>query len=307
MNPQDSGVYRPSDLVLLRGAIREMASGAGVGILFAGLVQGSALTITEFFGTRTGSLKDLFVRPGEGVGGRALAQARPMAVADYLDSGHITHQHDEAVRPEGLRMMVALPVLVDGAVRGVIYAANRASDSTGDRITAELVTCTTKIARELEIRDEVDRRVALLQLNAAQPQAFEDYDLVEAVRFAHAELLAVSRTADDPALVVRIQHVMAQLDGSAALAPQPGGAAAGQNGWPASSIADRFGPAPQLTRRELEVLAQVGLGCSYAETARRLMLQPLTVKGYMKSIIMKLGVHSRTEAVAAARRHRILP
>lgn len=290
MNPQDSGVYRPSDLVLLRGAIRKIASGSGVGILFAGLVAGRALTITEFFGTRTASLKDLFVRPGEGVGGRALAQARPMAMNDYLDSGNITHHHDEAVRIEGLRMIVALPVLVDGVVRGVIYAANREIAATGDRITAELVTGTTKIARELEIRDEVDRRVALLQQNAAQPTAFEDYDLIEAVRFAHAELLAVSRTAEDPVLVVRIQHIMAQLDGSNI----PVGAAG-------------FDPAPQLTRRELEVLAQVGLGCSYAETARRLMLQPVTVKGYMKSIIAKLGVHSRTEAVAAARRHRILP
>lgn len=288
MNLQDSGVYRPSDLVLLRGAIREISQASGVGILFAGLVEGRDLTITEFFGTRTASLKGLFVRPGEGVGGRALAQARPVAVTDYLDSGHITHQHDEAVRPEGLRMMVALPVLVDGTVRGVIYAANRETAATGDRLTSELVTGTQRIARELEIRDEVDRRVALLQLNAAQPTAFEDYDLVETVRIAHAELLAVSRTVEDPALVVRIEHVMAQLDGSAT--------ARGQ-----------LGPAPQLTRRELEVLAQIGLGCSYAETARRLMLQPVTVKGYMKSINAKLGVHGRAEAVAAARRHRILP
>jgi DNA-binding CsgD family transcriptional regulator len=301
MNPQDSGVYRPSDLVLLRGAIREISQASGVGILFAGLVEGRDLTITEFFGTRTASLKGLFVRPGEGVGGSALAQARPVAVTDYLDSGHITHQHDEAVRPEGLRMMVALPVLVDGTVRGVIYAANRETAASGDRLTAELVTGTQRIARELEIRDEVDRRVALLRLNAAQPTAFEDYDLVETVRIAHAELLAVSRTAHDPALVVRIEHVMAQLDGSATQRGQAGRAAALPHGGLQSAAS------PQLTRRELEVLAQVGLGCSYAETGRRLMLQPVTVKGYMKSINAKLGVHGRTEAVAAARRHRILP
>ena len=302
MNLQDSGVYRPSDLVLLRGAIREISQASGVGILFAGLVQGRDLTITEFFGTRTASLKDLFVRAGEGVGGRALAQARPMAVNDYIDSRHITHHHDEAVRPEGLRMMVALPVLVDGTVRGVIYAANREAATTGDRLTAELVTGTKRIARELEIRDEVDRRVALLRLNAAQPTAFEDYDLVETVRIAHAELLAVSRTAQDPALVVRIEHVMAQLDGSATARGPVDPAVARAHGVP-----QPFGSAPQLTRRELEVLAQVGLGCSYAETARRLLLQPVTVKGYMKSINAKLGVHGRTEAVAAARRQRILP
>ena len=65
--------------------------------------------------------------------------------------------------------------------------------------------------------------------------------------------------------------------------------------------------APHLTRRETDVLAQVALGCSYAETGKRLSLKAVTVKSYMQSIMVKLDVHSRAEAVVAARRLRLLP
>jgi DNA-binding CsgD family transcriptional regulator len=43
-----------------------------------------------------------------------------------------------------------------------------------------------------------------------------------------------------------------------------------------------------------------------ADIARRLELQPDTVKSYAKNIRRKLGVSSRQEAVAAARLHGLL-
>jgi DNA-binding CsgD family transcriptional regulator len=285
MNPHDNDVYRPSDLALLRSAIREIAPKSGLRILFAGLVDGSDLTITEFLGTTTRSLKDLNVRPGEGIGGRALRQGRPIAVSDYLDSDSITHHHDDAVRIEGLRMMVALPILVESKVRGVLYAAHRDTASMGDRVTNHLVDGTVRIGRELEIRDEVDRRVAIIAAATNEPGEYSDHDLRNTVRVAHAELLSLAHTTDDAGLAGRILGVTAQLQGSAGVAP--GG--------------------PRLTRRELDVLAQIGLGCSYPEAARRLSLRSVTVKSYMQSVMTKLGVHSRAEAVVLARRTRILP
>lgn len=78
-------VYRPSDRELLKGAIRQIAAQSGIGVIFAGLVDRSELTITEFYGTTTQGLKNLRVNPGEGVGGRALFQTRPVGVNDYLN------------------------------------------------------------------------------------------------------------------------------------------------------------------------------------------------------------------------------
>ena len=56
-----------------------------------------------------------------------------------------------------------------------------------------------------------------------------------------------------------------------------------------------------LSERELEVLQLVADGLSNREIASRLYLSLNTIKGHTRNIYGKLGVHSRTQAVARAR------
>jgi DNA-binding CsgD family transcriptional regulator len=58
----------------------------------------------------------------------------------------------------------------------------------------------------------------------------------------------------------------------------------------------------QLTAREREVLALVGEGRTNADIARLLWISPETVRKHLENVYAKLGVHSRTAAVAALRR-----
>jgi DNA-binding CsgD family transcriptional regulator len=67
------------------------------------------------------------------------------------------------------------------------------------------------------------------------------------------------------------------------------------------------GSVAALSARELDVLAHVALGCTNAEAAKRLSLKPETVKSYLRSATAKLSAHTRHEAVAKARRARLLP
>jgi len=53
-----------------------------------------------------------------------------------------------------------------------------------------------------------------------------------------------------------------------------------------------------LTPREAEVLAALAEGRSTAQVAASLRISPTTVKSHVKSLLAKLGVHSRVEAVA---------
>ena len=65
-------------------------------------------------------------------------------------------------------------------------------------------------------------------------------------------------------------------------------------------------PRTSLTPRELEVLTLVASGSSNREIGRTLLLSEATVKSHLVHIYDKLGVRSRTSAVAAARKQGVL-
>jgi LuxR family maltose regulon positive regulatory protein len=69
----------------------------------------------------------------------------------------------------------------------------------------------------------------------------------------------------------------------------------------AARAASRPGTPPVLSNRELEVLKLIADGLSNAEIAQRLTLSPGTVKVHTRNIYAKLGVKSRTQALAKAK------
>jgi NarL family two-component system response regulator LiaR len=68
-------------------------------------------------------------------------------------------------------------------------------------------------------------------------------------------------------------------------------------------------PAPHsynLTERELEVLSLMAKGLNNPQIAERLMISRSTIKFHVSVILSKLGVSSRTEAVALALQHNLV-
>jgi len=64
--------------------------------------------------------------------------------------------------------------------------------------------------------------------------------------------------------------------------------------------------APELTRREMEILRFMAGGANTKALAERLHVSPATIRNHAQNIFAKLGVHSRLEAVAYATQHRLL-
>jgi len=64
--------------------------------------------------------------------------------------------------------------------------------------------------------------------------------------------------------------------------------------------------ASRLTPREMEVLALLSEGLSGAIISKKLNISNTTVRNHIQHIQGKLGVHSKTEAVAYAYRHKFL-
>jgi LuxR family transcriptional regulator, regulator of acetate metabolism len=278
---------RPDDRDVLRAAVREVHARSGMGVVFAGPVQGCGMRIEEMVGGRTRYLHGLQVRSGAGLGGRVISEGRPAGVEDYERALDITHEYDGPVLAEGLRTVAAVPVLVGGRARAVLYAASREGGSVGDRVRDALARAAGRMGAELAVRDEVDRRVALMATAPAGPPAAEDPARWEEVRAVHAELRLAAQATGDAALRERLLSACGRL---AALGAAPGAR-----------------PAVRLSAREVDVLTQVALGCSNRETATRLSLRPETVKSYLGSAMAKLDAHTRLEAVVHARRLGLLP
>ncbi|KAB2593054.1 response regulator transcription factor [Streptomyces arboris] len=281
----------PVDVVEMRTALAGLRRTSGLPVAFGGLLSDARhARIAELDGARTGALRGLVISAGSGLGGKAIALARPCAVTDYPVSRHISHEYDTAVAAEGLRSVVAVPVVVRRTVRGVLYGALRTPVGLGDRTFDAAVAAARDVEQALAVRDEVRELLALTREQVAAagpgtaPGAWED------VREAHRELRALVPRVVDPALRDELLAVCGRL-----------ASASGARATPAAAMEVRLAP------REVDVVACVAAGATNAATARQLGLRPETVKGYLRSAMRKLGAHTRLEAVVAARRAGQLP
>ncbi len=63
---------------------------------------------------------------------------------------------------------------------------------------------------------------------------------------------------------------------------------------------------PAISARELELLRLLVTGATTSEIGRSLYISDHTVRNHVKSVLVKLGAHSRAEAVAIALRRRLV-
>jgi PAS domain S-box-containing protein len=61
-------------------------------------------------------------------------------------------------------------------------------------------------------------------------------------------------------------------------------------------------PQPRLTPRQHEILELIAAGLSTSGIAKKLTLSPETVRNHLRNVFRELHVHTRLEAIAAARR-----
>lgn len=85
--------------------------------------------------------------------------------------------------------------------------------------------------------------------------------------------------------------------------PEPAGR---EEASPATTATPRSPGLEPLTQREIETLGMLAAGHSTGEIARRLFISPVTVRNHVQHILEKLGVHSKSEAIAYAFRHHLV-
>lgn len=274
-----SDLLRPRDRDALRSELRRIAAISGVPVVFGGEVSAHTLQLSEFHGTRTRGLDGLMIPRRSGLGGRVMDQGSPAAVSDYSNSRYITHDYDRPVLGEGLRSILAVPVVVAGASRAIMYAAVRERGPLGDRVADSMLQASRRLSQEIAVRDEVDRRVDML---SARTHSAGSVAATETLRELNAELRMLATSSTDAAMREKLSQMSDRITRALHPSSDDGGVT--------------------LSAREADVLAQIALGCTNAEAAERLSLRPETVKSYLRSVMSKTGTRTRHEAVVAARK-----
>jgi DNA-binding NarL/FixJ family response regulator len=112
-----------------------------------------------------------------------------------------------------------------------------------------------------------------------------------------AVLAAPERAVVRSALRAGVDGIVVAADVPAALAVTVRAVWAGQTVVPRGTRAEI--EAAELSQREREVLDLAAAGLSNTQIAERLCVTEHTVKSHLGSLFAKLGVHSRSEAIAA--------
>ncbi|WP_105968965.1 LuxR C-terminal-related transcriptional regulator [Streptomyces geranii] len=272
-----------------RAAVLALRRDSGLPIAGAAwLVGPRLLRISETSGVTSRCRRGFAVPAGAGLMGKVLTTRRLAAVSDYRAARQISHEYDAFVAAEEVRAMAAAPVIVGDTVRAALFVGSREAVRLGDRV----LTAVTQAARDLEqflaAHEQAHRLLSEARAVRRTP-SLQDAAALERVHEVHTELLELTATIDEGDLKSRFHEVCSLLEsGCCAERPAPE-------------------PAARLTPRELDVLAGVAAGRTNLEISDRLDIGLETVKGYLRSVMRKLGTGTRLEAVTAARRAGQLP
>lgn len=267
----------------VRAALTTLKTSTGIPVtMYATLLADNRLQITQWVGLRTPALHNLIIDPGVGVGGRVVSTRRAVGVADYARASVISHENDKVIQDEGLYSLVAVPVIVQREIRGVLYVGVHSPVRLGDKVIEEVTMTARTLEQDLAVNSAMrtaggksgNNRGGRL-LNGAE---------WEQVRATHSKLRMLTNKVDDENLRSELERLCDQL-----ISPVP------------------VKQTTRLSARELDVLSCVALGHTNVEAAEEMGIGAETVKSYLRSVMRKLGAHTRYEAVNAARRIGVLP
>jgi signal transduction histidine kinase len=147
-----------------------------VGLSFTGVAIRQVSGIYAMHGVAGGRneavLRQIRLSSGQGLGGKVLALREPVLVTNYVtDSAITSHFRDLAVM-ESLGGMAAVPVIADGEVSAIIYAATRDDSHPGDIGISRLSEAASGLADLFAVavrhQDAVYRHAAAERLRLAE-------------------------------------------------------------------------------------------------------------------------------------------
>ncbi|MCT1411456.1 acetate metabolism transcriptional regulator RamA [Corynebacterium sanguinis] len=267
----------------IRAALTTLKTATGIPVAMYGtLLADNRIQITQWIGLRTPALQNLVIEPGAGVGGRVVTTRRAVGISDYTRANVISHEYDRQIQDEGLHSIVAVPVIVQREIRGVLYVGVHSPVRLGDKVIEEVTMTARCLEQDLAINAALRHTDG--GKGAAKAGRVMNSAEWEQVRSTHSKLRMLANRVTDEDLRKDLEQLCDQM---------------------VSPV--RIKQTTKLSARELDVLSCVALGHTNVEAAEEMGIGAETVKSYLRSVMRKLGAHTRYEAVNAARRIGALP
>ncbi|AHI23520.1 acetate metabolism transcriptional regulator RamA [Corynebacterium vitaeruminis] len=268
----------------IRSALASLKTATGIPVtMYATVLPDNRLQISQWIGLRTPALQNLVIDSGVGVGGRVLSTRRPVGVSDYTRANVISHENDAIIQDEGLHSIVAVPVIVNREVRGVLYVGVHSPVRLGDKVIEEVTMTARTLEQDLAVNAAARRNEGVRSGTNKQGRLMNGAEW-EQIRSTHSKLRMLANRIEQDDIRAELEELCDQM-----VAPV------------------RVKQTTKLSARELDVLSCVALGHTNLEAAEEMGIGAETVKSYLRSVMRKLGAHTRYEAVNAARRIGALP
>jgi signal transduction histidine kinase len=171
----------------------------GVDVAWVGELDGpDRVLLSQMVNGLVDGINGLVVPEGVGLGGRVLLTRRPAWVKDYCGEPNIPPLFRSRASDERLHAMIAVPIVHNGQLLGLLYGADRGAGEFGDRTAQALQGLASRLAAAQVVAERARHAAEVAVHEERRRLALELHDTVGAMLFTLRA--GIRRLGDEPEL-----------------------------------------------------------------------------------------------------------
>jgi len=169
----------------LRQSVEQLAGESEFNLAWIGQPEDDGfLKIRVTGGARTDLLRGLSIAPGTGLTGKVFKHGGADWVDEYFAARSITHDFDLHIGAEGVVRLIAVPVISDGKIIGVLSAGSRTPGVFGTRAIERIVATANSAALASAVADRARHTAEVAAHDERRRVAMDLHDTVGAMLYA---------------------------------------------------------------------------------------------------------------------------
>jgi len=183
---------------------------AGVDMAFFGTPSAADQIVLHHPVNASDAVEGLTAPIGATLAGKVLAARRPLWVCDYRAAAGITDHFKTAAEAEGMKAVIAAPMIRDGALIGVLYGANRRGTDFGDRTATALEEIATRMMMAQTVAERAHHAAEVAVHEERRRLAHHLHDNIGAVLFSLRS--GIQRLSDEPQLDAEVRARLSDIE-----------------------------------------------------------------------------------------------